>query len=151
MKAINVIIGFTMFSIVVSMMFAASGTILTKNDGKDAATFNSLSGQYDGYSSGFKKDGGVARDIDDASKQGSSGSDTPDVTLLSGALSGGRLVTNFYTNFDNIITNTTNEIGGDKRGYAYIDQRITNGILAIVFLFLVFVVIHFLRGFKTET
>lgn len=148
MKLVSLIFGFVIFSVVLSMMFASVGDILDKNNSSDAATFTALSGEYEDFTRKIKDDGSTTRNIIDQSKQGAATSETTDVTLLSGALSGGKLTTNFFVNFDNILNNATGDI---NKGEAYIDNRIVGGILALIVVFLAFVALHFLRGFKTET
>jgi len=149
MKAINVVFGFVIFVLVLTMMFAAIADMMIQNNIDGADTFVALSGDYEGFTNQFDEQGNaISRQIIDGTKQGVATSEDKDVSLLSGALSGGRLVTSFFGNFDNIIHNAT---ANANTGESYIDNRIINGILALIVIFVAFVVLHFLRGFKTET
>ena len=148
MKAVNIVIGFVMFSIVLSMMFAATSDIMDREGVEGSDTFNELSGNYDSFGNQFGSSDSTARGIIGATEQGAADSETKDVNILVGALSGGRQVVNFFSNFDNIVSNATGEV---NQGEAYIDPRITRGFLAGIMIVLAFVVLHFVRGFKTET
>ncbi len=148
MKAVNIVIGFVVFSIVLSMMFAATFDVMNDGGVEGADTFNQLSGQYKGYGEEFDKSDSTSRNIIGATEQGAADSETKDVNILVGALSGGRQVVNFFSNFDDIVHNATGEV---NQGQSYIDPRITRGFLAVVMIILAFVVLHFIRGFKTET
>ena len=148
MKAINVVLGFVIFSIIISMMFAAASNIMGENNVEGSDDFDKLSGEYNSFTSGMGDEDSTAREIIGQTKQGEASSDTSDVSLITGALSGGRLVTNFFTNFENIVHNAT---GDANEGEAFVDDRIIGAILAIIVIFIAFVILHFIRGFKTET
>jgi len=151
-KAINLVIGFALFSIVVSMFFFAISETMKKNNvGNDAdrKVFRDLSGQYADSSSEQSGDGSTARQIIDGTKVGDAGSEDTSNYLVTGALSGGRLSVNFLSYFENIINNAKKD--ASKGGQNYIDEKIVSAAIAILVLILAFIAIHFLRGFKTET
>ena len=60
-------------------------------------------------------------------------------------MSGGRLATNFYANFNEIVQTVTADSS------VYIDPRIPAAIVALIGVFLILVALYFLRGFKMET
>ena len=60
-------------------------------------------------------------------------------------MSGGRLATNFYANFNEIAQKVTADSS------IYIDPRITAAIVALIGVFIILITLHFIRGFKTET
>jgi len=148
MKAVNLVFGFVIFSIVLSMMFAATYEIMDKNSVEGADDFNILAGEYESFGGQFDEDAGVPRQMIDQGKEGKTGGEEADITIVTGALSGGKLVVNFFTNFENILHNATGDV---NKGEAYIDNRILGGVIALIVIFLAFVLIHFARGFKTET
>ena len=148
MKAVNLVFGFVIFSIVLSMMFAATSDIMTENSADGAGDFDALSGEYEGFTEEFGDDKGTARGIIDAGKQGDVEGEDVDINIVSGALSGGRLAVNFISNFENIIHNATGDV---NTGESYIDDRIIGVVIILIVIFLAFVLIHFARGFKTET
>lgn len=148
MKLFNLIIGFVIFSIVVSMMFAATGDILERNKGSGADDFNSLAGEYNSFTNQIDNSDSTARGIISQSEQGVATSETEDVNAIKGALSGGRLSINFFVNFEDIIHNATVDI---NTGQSYIDNRIIGGVLALIVIFLAFAILHFIWRSKTET
>ena len=147
MKLISMVIGFLVFSLVATMMFATTHDIMN-NNGNVAGTeeFQTLAGDYDDLTGAFGDSSGTARQIENLSKSGAAQATEPDVSAFKGALAGGKMSVNFLTNFQNII----NTVSGDV-GAGYVDQRIINGILAIIGIFLIFVVVQFIRAFKMET
>ncbi len=148
MKLVNVVFGFVIFSIVVSMMFAATGDILSQNDVSGADDFNKLAGEYESFTKQIDNKDSTARGIISQTQQKPSESEESDINALKGAISGGKLSTNFFINFQDIIHNATGDV---NTGQSYIDNRIIGGILALIVIFVAFVVLHFIRGFKTET
>ena len=149
MKLTNLIIGFIVFSLVLSLMFATAGDILEKNSIDGFEDFNQLAGEYEEMSGEMTEKDSTIRDIDEATKIGAAESENIDVRILKGAVSGGRLSTNFITNFENIIHNATGD--ANIGGQTYIDRRIVNGVIFIIIVIVVLAILHFLRGFKTET
>ena len=148
MKAVNIVIGFVVFSIVLSMMFAATSDMMDGEGVDGANTFNELSGDYNTLTNELSGKDSTTRDIEEQLDIGEAGGETSDITLLTGALSSGRLIKNYIGNFDNIIHNAT---GDANTGAVYIDSRITGGIIAIIIIIFIFIIMHFIRGFKTET
>lgn len=148
MKFINLVFGFVIFVLVLSLMFAGIGDMMKDNNIEGRDTFVELSGQYDGFSDQFDEETSAARNIDAATKTGKAVSEDKDTSILSGALSGGKLVTSFFVNFNNIVNNATEDSRG---GGNYIDTKVVDGFLVLIVIFIIFVVLHFVRGFKTET
>ncbi len=150
MKLTNMVIGLVAFSVMVSMFFLTAADILEKNSIEGYETFEALGGDYYGLSTEVSNKDSTIRDIQEAS-QGGAGveTDEPDISALKGALSGGKLAVNFYTNFQNIINNATGDI--NTEGQTYLHPNIKNGILAVVGIILIFIVLHFIWRFKTET
>ena len=159
MKLTNMVVGLVAFSVIVSMFFLTAADILEKNfydfNNTDTRhqTFEALGGEYYGLSTDVSDKGSTIKDIEEASQAGAGvKTDEPDVSALKGALSGGKLAINFYTNFQNIINNATADINQDMGvGDTYIHPNIKNGILAAVSIILIFIVLHFVWRFKTET
>ena len=149
MKLANLLFGFLIFSLVLSLMFAATGDILSKNDIDGADDFNALAGEYEGLTNSIASKDSTARGIEGVTKTGAADSETTDVSILKGAVSGGRLSFNFFTNFEGIIQNATEDTRSG--GAVYIDRRITNGLIFLIIIFLTLALLHFFRGFKTET
>ena len=156
MKLTNMVIGLVAFSVMVSMFFLLAGDILKQNfyelDSTDTRyeTYEALGGEYYGLSQEIANEDSNIRSIQEASQAGAGvETDEPDVSALKGALSGGKLAINFYTNFQNIINNATGDI--NTGGQAFIHPNIKNGILAAVSIILIFIVLHFIWRFKTET
>jgi len=149
-KLTTFIVGLAVFSIITTLMFAAVADYTTENSvGDDDIDWDALSGNYNQQIIDLTKEGSTIRDISGQSELGAAASDDTDVSLLSGALGAGRLVTNFYTNFENI----TNIVSSDANegGTSLIDPRIPQAIVAIIGVILILIVVHFIRGFKTET
>ncbi len=150
MKLTNMVIGLVAFSVMVSMFFLATADILKQNEIEGFETFEALGGEYYGLSKEMANKDSNIRSIQEASQAGAGvETDEPDVSALKGALSGGKLAINFYTNFQNIINNATGDINTGEQ--AFIHPNIKNGILAAVSIILIFIVLHFLWRFKTET
>ena len=147
MELASFVFGIVIFSIVTTMMFAAVQSILTDNkSSKDPAEWANLAGSYGDFSADVASSANsTSRGISSQTEQGAAGSQTTDVTLITGAVSGGRLTTNFYSNFKEIME----KVGGDT--VTYVDPRIIGAIIALSLVFLVLVALHFIRGFKTET
>ncbi len=156
MKLTNMVIGLVAFSVLVSMFFLLAGDILKQNfyklDSTDTRyeTYETLGGEYYGLSTKVSNKDSNIRAIQEASQAGAGvETDEPDVSALKGALSGGKLAINFYTNFQNIINNATGDINTGEQ--VYLHPNIKNGILAAVSIILIFIVLHFVWRFKTET
>ena len=147
-KAFNVVLGFIIFSLVLSMFFAAIAETMALNNVEGAETFAALSGQYEGFSTQEQLPNSTTRQILDGTKIGTATSEETTNFLVSGSLSGGRLSLNFFKGFDDIITITTTNA---NTGESYIDSRIIKGILVILTVLSAFILLHFLRGAKTET
>lgn len=148
MKLVNVVFGFVIFSIVVSMMFAATSDILKQNDASGSDDFDKLSGEYETFTKGIDDKSSTSRGIIDLTQSKPSESEESDINAFRGAISGGKLATNFFINFENIINNATGDV---NTGQNYIDNRIIGGVLALIVIFISFAILHFIRGFKTET
>jgi len=146
MKLSTFVFGMILFSVGTTIMFAVVQDTIEKNPSpKDPDEWKELAGSYNV----FVEDIGLnanstTRGIIGQTKQGVAESETRDVNLITGALSGGRLALNFYANFDKILA----KVKGDTN--QYIDPRIINAILALALVFGALVLLHFLRGFKTE-
>ncbi len=149
MKAVNVVLGFILFAVISSLMFGMTFELMNQEKVEGASDFQNLAGEYEQFSEDIGGEDSTARGILDQTKQGAAESEDKDTSLLKGAVSGGRLVGNFYGNFENIVHNATGNI--NQGGSTFVDQRLIRGILIMLMVFLVFVVLHFLRGFKTET
>ncbi len=146
MKIATLVLGFLTFSLVVTIMFSAVQSYLTLNDFSGAEEWESLSVDYGGLSSSISTDSdSTLRQVDEQTKQGDVGSKDRDITLITGAVSGGRLLTNFYTNFQNV----TAKVAGDTE--TFVPREIINAVLGILAVIVILSVIFFLRGFKAET
>ncbi len=146
MKLASFLFGIAIFSIVTTMMFSAVQTMLSDNKVGDPSEWKELAGEYEKFSSSISTDkNSTTRSIQRQSELGKVGKDDPSTFLVTGAISGGKLTTNFYTNFKQVME----KISVDTT--EYIDNRIIAVILALASIFLVLVALHFLRGFKTET
>ena len=153
MKLTNLVIGFVIFSMVLSLMFASADNILDKNDIvlQDGTDFGALAGDYEGLSEQMSDKASTTRDVSDATKLGKTDKDDTDVSILKGAVAGGGLSLNLITNFEGIVSNATADVNQEGGTGVLIDPRIRNGILAIIVITVIFAIIHYLRGFKTET
>lgn len=149
-KLITFIIGLALFSIITSLLFGAVDDYTTENKVRENdQDWAALSGNYNQQIRDLQKEDSNLRNIDDQSNLGAGSSENTDVTLLTGVLSAGRLVTNFYTNFENITNIITSDV--NKDGTTLIDPKIRGAIVAIIGIILILIVVHFIRGFKTET
>ncbi len=145
MKLSNFVFGLIIFSIVTTIMFGAVQSMLTENRIGGAEEWAELSGNYSSNIGKIStKSDSTSRAILGQTEQGVAGSETQDVTLLTGAVSGGRLTFNFFTNFNDVA----NKVRGDTD--TFVDPRIWGAIIALALVFLLLVGLHFLRGFKTE-
>lgn len=148
MKLLTIVIGFLVFSLVVSMMFAATSDVMSKNDNTDGSIkFLELSGDYDNLTGKFGDSDSVVRDMSNLTNQGPAGTLEADVGAFKGALAAGKMAINLYANFDTIITTVTEDVKGGN----YIDSRITSAIIIILGIVVIFIIIQFLRAFKMET
>ena len=146
MKISTLVLGFLTFSVVVTIMFSAVQNYLTLNDFEGAEEWESLSVDYGGLSGSIATDSdSTLRQVEEQTKLGGVGSKAPDNELITGAISGGRLLTNFYTNFQNV----TAKVAGDTE--TFVPREIINAVLGILAILVVLSVIFFLRGFKAET
>ena len=149
MKLANLLFGFLIFSIVLSLFFAATGDIMELNKVAGFENFQALSVEYEGLAGQMVDEDSTTRGIVDLTKSGAADSDEKDITILKGAVSGGRLAFNFLTNMEGIVNNATEDVRGDCE--SYIDRRITNGLIFLILIFLSLALLHFARGFKIET
>ena len=145
MKLANFIFGIIIFSIVTTIMFGAVQSMLSFNKVGDPDEWEALGGSY----SKFINETAILEDstgqqILGQTEEGDVGGDERDVTLLTGAVSGGRLSFNFFANFQDVL----NKVNSDTK--TYMDTKIWLAISALAITFLVLVGLHFLRGFKTE-
>ncbi len=147
-KAVNLVLGITGFSLVLTMMFAAVGDMMRLNNIEGSTQFDSLAGEYEGFANTEAKSNSTARQIIGGTSQGSVTSEEKANFLVTGAISGGKLAVNFFTNFDDIIIAATNDANS---GENYIDSRLVFGMLGLLAIVLSFLLIIFLRGFKMET
>ncbi len=145
MKLSNFVFGIIIFSIVTTLMFGAVQSMLKENNVGDPDEWAELSANYSSNIGKIStKSDSTSRNILGQTEQGDVGGEDRDVTLLTGAVSGGRLTFNFFTNFNDV----TNKVRGDTD--TFIDPRIWGAIIALALVFLLLVGLHFLRGFKTE-
>ncbi len=146
MKIATLVLGFLTFSVVVTIMFSAVRDHLTLNNFEGVDEWDALAVDYGGLSSDIsnKKDS-TLRDVDEQTKLGDVGSGDRDNELITGAISGGRLLTNFLTNFENV----TNKVYGDTD--TFVPRGIIDAVLGILAILVILSVIFFLRGFKAET
>ncbi len=146
MKIATLLIGLLTFSVVVTIMFSAVQNYLTLNDFSGADEWETLAGEYDEIiGESVTDDDSTLRQISGLTKSGEAESETKDINLITGAISGGKLMTNFFLNFDEVF----NKVGGDTN--TYIDGRIIAAAIGIVLIIFVLSVLFFLRGFKAET
>ncbi len=146
MKISTLLIGLLTFSVVVTIMFSAVQNYLTLNEFGGASEWKTLAGEYDKIAGeSVTDDNSTLRQISGLTKSGEAESETKDINLITGAISGGKLMTNFFLNFDEVF----NKVGGDTK--TYVDGRIIAAAIGIVLIIIVLSVIFFLRGFKAET
>ena len=141
------LIGIILFSIFTTIMFASVASILDSNPGpKDPAEWTALSGGYEQFGKDVStRTNSTTRQIKSQTDQGPASSEAEDIFIVKGALSGGRLSTNFFTNFEDVF----NKVGGDT--VTYINPKIIETAGFIIVVLLVLIALHFARGFKTET
>ncbi len=146
MKLSNFVFGIVIFSIVTTIMFGAVQSMLKENNIGDPDEWEALAGSYETFIGDTSTNiNSTSRAILGQTEQGPATSETKDIRLLSGAVSGGRLSFNFFANFQDVI----NKVRGDTD--SYINPRIWGAIVALALIFFGLVTLHFLRGFKTET
>ena len=146
MKLTNFIFGILIFSVVMTLMFASVQSYLSKNEIGDASEWEALAADYNKFGGAIvnKTDSGSSQikgetDLGIASTEGS------DTSIVKGAISGGKLTFSFYKNFQDVVNKVSNDVGGN-----FINQQMINIVLALAFVFLILVGLHFIRGFKTE-
>jgi len=152
MKLVNVIFGFVIFSIVISIFFGTVAQIMELNEigsEEEREKFVILSGNYTGFVDNARSKDGTPRGILDQTDQGVASSEEVEVHLIEGALSGGRLTVNFFVNFQNIISRIQGDVNPDSE--ALINPNIITGISALLIIFLAFVIISFIWRAKVET
>lgn len=149
MKLISFIFGILIFSIVSTVMFASVQNYLAENRLQDPDQWKTLSGDYEKFVDDTAlKANSTSRLIKGQTETGPASSEAADVGIISGAISGGRLTLNFFTNFDDVI----NKVRGDTgKGQDLINPKLFDVIIALSTVFLILVGLHFARGFKTET
>ena len=71
MKAVNIVVAFVLFSIVVLMMFSATAGIIEQNDGDTAAVtkFDEMAGDYECLRKEFTDGDSPTEDIDEQTKR----------------------------------------------------------------------------------
>lgn len=144
MKFGDLVIGFIVFSLTVTLMFLVASNMITESGGTDASDFYDISAGYSNETETFRQDGNTVRDILDSTEEGEGSTETSDVTILTGALKGGRLLKNFFTNLFSITNRTKNYTS------EYIDVRIFYGITAIILVIIGLSILHYARGAKAE-
>jgi len=149
MKLVSFIFGILLFSIITTIMFSGVQNYLTENQLKDPAEFKQLAGDYEQFIDDTTlKSNSTGLLIREQVETGVASSEERDVDIISGAISGGKLTLNFFTNFDDVV----NKVRGDTgRGQDLINPKIFDVVIALAAVFLILVVLHFARGFKTET
>ncbi len=149
MKLVNVIFGFVIFSIITSILFGSVGKMMDANNIGGSSTVNDLSGDYEVFYEQIEDSNSTSRKILGQTEQGAASSEDVEVSLIEGALSGGRLSINFFLNFNKILSTSIGDLNDD--GTAIIDPKIIIGIFALIVVFFAFVIIHFIWRAKTET
>lgn len=146
MKLVTLLLGLVTFSIVATIMFAAVQNYLTDNDFSGAGKWRELSGDYDKFVNQTAENAdSTLRKVSDQTKTGEAGSEDKQIVLLEGAVSGGKLMTNFFFNFDEIVRKVGSDTG------TFIDPGIVAVVIAIIMVLIILSVLFFLRGFKAET
>lgn len=147
MKMVTILIGLAIFSIVTTMMFSAVNQILVDSSStQDASEWDALSGEYEQFTQSVSPEGNsTLRSISGQTESGEADSTERSVFLFSGAISGGKLLTNFFLN----IKDVQNKVTGDTD--QFVDSRIINAVVIILFIVIVLSTLFFLRGAKAET
>jgi len=145
MKLTNFIFGIIVFSIITTLMFGAVHSILTENKVGKPQEWDDLAGDYKKFinETAIIEDS-TGRRVLSETELGEAGKDEADVSLIKGAVSGGRLSFSFFSNFQDIV----NKVNSNTT--TFVDIRIWLAISALAVTFLILVILHFLRGFKTE-
>ena len=146
MKISTLVLGFLTFSVVVTIMFSAVQDYLTQNEFGGASEWGELAGDYEAFvGETITNENATLRQMSEQTKTGEAGSEAKQIVLLEGAISGGKLGTNFFFNLDVIA----NKIGADTK--TYVDPRIVAAVIGIIMIVIILSVLFFLRGFKAET
>ena len=146
-KLTTILIGLVIFSIFTTIMFGSVASILNSNPGpKTSAEWTALSGGYEQFGKDVStQKNSTLRQIKGLTDQGPASSVDESIFFVKGAISGGRLSGNFFTNFEDV----TNKVSGDT--VTYINPKIFNAIEFVFSILIILIVLHFIRGFKTET
>ncbi len=146
MKIVTLLLGLLTFSIVATIMFSAVQDYLIQNEFGGASEWETLSVNYGEFTGEVSTDSdSTLRQIENLTKSGEFASESQQISLLEGAVSSGKLGTNFITNFEDVI----NKIGSDTN--KYIDTRLITVAIGIITIIIVLSFLFFLRGFKAET
>lgn len=151
-KLTTFVLGMVIFSVVMTMLFSVVDQYTFENNVQRDGEENDwlvLSGNYVSLSDQLSGDNSTIREIRRQSELGASGSEATDARLLSGSISAGRLLVNFFTNSDKVVDKVTGDL--NEGNDAIIDPNIITAIKAIAIIVLILIGLHFIRGFKTET
>jgi len=144
LKFSNLVFGFVIFSVVLTLIFTVTKDLTNDYGSENAATFDELAGKYDYTSRLTTGSNSTIRTMDEQSQLGIASSEDKQIVLLSGAVSAVRLITNIFPTIGTIIEVSYGDAGG------IVPRIIIDAILGIILVFLALVIIHMFMRMKSE-
>lgn len=144
MKLADLVFGFVIFSLLVTLIFTAVYNMTSLHSADSADEYDALVGEYNYIDEFGLESNSTLRAMDEQMKLGTAEGETTDITFISGTISAGRLIRNIFTTTGHVIEEAYVDTS------SYIPRIIIDAILAIIGVFLMLVVLHFIRGYRTE-
>jgi len=145
MKFMNLIIGFVLFSVSITLMFTATRDLTSEYGSANAADFVLLAGEYEDYVGNLTTDSGsTLRAMDNQSKTGAASSEGVDINTISGGLSAVRLMSNIFPIMGKIIFKAQDSLG------VFVHPIIWAALLGIIVVIIVFVIITMIMRMRPE-
>jgi len=145
MKFVNLIIGFVLFSAVVTLMFTATRDLTSEYESANAADFVELAGEYEDYVANLTTGSdSTLRSMDNQTKTGTASSEGAEINIVSGGLSAVRLITNIFPTMEKILNKGKNSVGG------FIHPIVWQAIFGIIAVIIILIVITMIMRMRPE-
>ncbi len=145
MKFANLVIGFVIFSVAVTIMFTAAKDMTSTFGSSSASDFNRLAGTYEPYQKNLTTQSDSAmRGMANQTAVGEASSTERSVFLLTGAVNSVKLIMNVFPTLELVLDTSQEEIGG------LIPPIIFDAIIGILIVFILLVVVHMLMRMRSE-
>lgn len=145
MKFVNLIIGFVVFSLVVTLMFTATRDLTSEYEANNAADFVLLAGEYEGYVGNLTTSSdSTIRSMDNQTKTGTASSEDADINIVTGGLSAVRLISNIFPIMGKVLYKAQTSLGG------FIHPLIWAAIIGIIAVVIILTVITMIMRMRPE-